>query len=393
MPNLGTCPTADCGRPAKCAGLCQRCYDRKRRRGSVNAPVRRAPLEYWLEKSRLSDPTACWPWKGYINEQGYGRVYALGALRSAHRTAYQKWVGQIPDGMTIDHRCHNDDPICAAGNNWQHRRCINPAHMDQWKASRTRAARFVSAGTTRLRWSSLGEDGIVDAKHVIVRRSGDIRRGVMLGRSHMLSGLCVGLAIAPHIGFQGAVPVLMFATVTAAASLAPDIDHPGSTVSRCAGVLSGSVSRLARFVSRRIYLATRTPQDRKSRGTHRMACHSLPLFAVPVGAVVTALAAWRGAPLWLGLAVALGCFTHDLGDDLTEGLVPWLAPFKIGGQRWRELPITPRWMRFKTGKWFEHLFVTPAFTVLAVLLLPGVLPLVLNLWHQARGNGPVTAVR
>lgn len=215
----------------------------------------------------------------------------------------------------------------------------------------------------------------------------------MLGKTHMLSGWCVGagLALATHVRDVGTF--CLFAGVTAVSAYFPDIDHPGSTVSRCAGVLSGGVSRLARFVSRRIYLATRTPQDRKSRGTHRMACHSLPLFAVPVGIAVTALAAWRGAPLWLGLAVALGCFTHDLGDDLTEGLVPWLAPIKIGGQRWRELPITPRWMRFKTGKWFEHLFVTPAFTVLAVLLIPGVLPLALNLWHQARGNGPVTAVR
>lgn len=112
-------------------GLCTRCYDRKRRRGSLDAPPKRATLEYWLEVSRLPDATACWPWKAHVNEQGYGRAYTTsGRLVGAHRVAYERWRSPIPNGMTIDHLCHNADLTCTAGNNCQHRRCINPAHME-----------------------------------------------------------------------------------------------------------------------------------------------------------------------------------------------------------------------------------------------------------------------
>ncbi len=36
---------------------------------------------------------------------------------SAHRTAYEIWVGPIPDGHEVDHTCHN-------------KLCINPAHLE-----------------------------------------------------------------------------------------------------------------------------------------------------------------------------------------------------------------------------------------------------------------------
>lgn len=56
----------------------------------------------------------CWPWLGGTISSGYG---ALGG-RLAHRLAYEKAVGQIAPGMTIDHLCFN-------------KLCCNPAHLDQ----------------------------------------------------------------------------------------------------------------------------------------------------------------------------------------------------------------------------------------------------------------------
>jgi hypothetical protein len=46
-----------------------------------------------------------------------------------HRLAYVLWVGPIPEGMTVDHECHNDDESCADGVNCAHRRCVNPDHL------------------------------------------------------------------------------------------------------------------------------------------------------------------------------------------------------------------------------------------------------------------------
>ena len=47
---------------------------------------------------------------------GYGRLRVNGKNSMAHRWAWEKVNGPIPDGLTIDHLCFN-------------RACIEPAHM------------------------------------------------------------------------------------------------------------------------------------------------------------------------------------------------------------------------------------------------------------------------
>lgn len=48
----------------------------------------------------------------------------------AHRYAYEVYVGDIPTGMQVDHRCHTDDTTCPGGAECPHRRCCNPAHLE-----------------------------------------------------------------------------------------------------------------------------------------------------------------------------------------------------------------------------------------------------------------------
>jgi hypothetical protein len=69
----------------------------------------------------------CWPWPGNINiTHGYGRY----GQDMAHRVVYRFLVGPIPDGMTVDHECHNRDVACRKlADACQHRRCINPRHL------------------------------------------------------------------------------------------------------------------------------------------------------------------------------------------------------------------------------------------------------------------------
>ena len=74
----------------------------------------RSLAERFNRRAGRRDASSCWPWAGYIDRDGYGR---LGRDGLAHRLAYELYVGAIPVGLTIDHLCRN-------------RWCVNPSHLE-----------------------------------------------------------------------------------------------------------------------------------------------------------------------------------------------------------------------------------------------------------------------
>jgi hypothetical protein len=77
---------------------------------------------------RAESEDGCWIWQGWIDRYGYGRDNT--ARKYAHRLVYESIVGPIPDGMVMDHLCHNADLSCAGGSECRHRACVNPAHLE-----------------------------------------------------------------------------------------------------------------------------------------------------------------------------------------------------------------------------------------------------------------------
>lgn len=85
------------------------------------------------------------------------------------------------------------------------------------------------------------------------------------------------------------------------------------------------------------------------------------------------------APALLGVGVAVGSFTHCLGDSCTLAGCPWLWPIPIKGQRW--YPIgTPEFLRFRTGTeeydgedWLRALMWV-GIVLLALAHVPGFYP-------------------
>jgi membrane-bound metal-dependent hydrolase YbcI (DUF457 family) len=254
-----------------------------------------------------------------------------------------------------------------------------------------------------------------------------------MGRSHALSGWCAGLAVAPLVGLTSVAEVVPFAAATAGYALLPDLDHPGAGASRLLGPITGFVSSVVRAFSSLLYSLTKGPRDEDSTGQHRHASHTL-VAAVLLGIATSSAGAaggWRavlavallglilaagalgdwvllvvlgagawtiagtwlpgesavhnlhagldGIGSWIGAAVTVGMFVHCLGDSLTRSGCPWLWPLPIRGETWYEIRL-PRHLRFRTGGWVENLLIAPALIIAGVLLLPGAMPIVREIY-------------
>lgn len=93
-----------------------------------------------LDSMHVAQADGCWQWTGAFKSNhrgaGYGQFWLLcdedpcpkpssaklgrciGHTKSAHRTAYRMYKGEITIGMEIDHTCNNPS-------------CVNPEHLEQ----------------------------------------------------------------------------------------------------------------------------------------------------------------------------------------------------------------------------------------------------------------------
>lgn len=84
----------------------------------------------WAGQMTSSDPDACDPHPYTPNAQGYAVLRVRGRLERVHRLQYRVIVGEVPDGLVLDHTCHSDDEGCPGGDLDPHRRCRNVRHME-----------------------------------------------------------------------------------------------------------------------------------------------------------------------------------------------------------------------------------------------------------------------
>lgn len=124
------CKVDGCDGPSRAHGWCNRHYRRWKRTGDpLKAAWERGDTEanFWSKVRRLG-PDECWPWLGYVTDDGYGKfVWPGGQL--AHRFAFEVQNGPLSADHDIDHRCHSEGQCQAVGRSCQHRRCMNGAHI------------------------------------------------------------------------------------------------------------------------------------------------------------------------------------------------------------------------------------------------------------------------
>lgn len=69
-------------------------------------------FERTFAASTVDAETGCRIWAGRLDRDGYANYSGKGA----YRLAYSRFVGPIPDGMTVDHLCFNIT-------------CVEPSHL------------------------------------------------------------------------------------------------------------------------------------------------------------------------------------------------------------------------------------------------------------------------
>lgn len=83
-------------------------------------PARKPPNERLLSNITVDD-NGCWVWQRHTNYRGYGETHVFRDNKkrhiSAHRLAYETFIGPIPDGLQLDHLCRV-------------RACCNPEHLE-----------------------------------------------------------------------------------------------------------------------------------------------------------------------------------------------------------------------------------------------------------------------
>lgn len=121
------CSVEGCERPVKAMGLCNLHWQRQWKHGSTDvvAFIKGDDEARFFSHVNKNGPIPehnpelgkCWLWTGSLTDDGYGEFYCKGKTVKAYRWLYEREIGEVSEGMVLDHLCRNPA-------------CVNPLHLE-----------------------------------------------------------------------------------------------------------------------------------------------------------------------------------------------------------------------------------------------------------------------
>lgn len=114
MSSMKICSFEGCGKVEHSSGFCN-AHNKQRLRGEQLKQLRMQGDDVARFKSYLQSDGDCLVWTG-VKRNGYGSIKIKRKIWSAHKYAYTLWVGEIPEGSVVHHKCAV-------------KACCNPEHL------------------------------------------------------------------------------------------------------------------------------------------------------------------------------------------------------------------------------------------------------------------------
>lgn len=111
---MARCTAGECDRKVKAKGLCEKHYMRLRRTGHLGSGRNLSfdREEAFRTRIRRDLTTGCLVWTGGKTKHGYGLMTGEShRMVGAHRYAWERENGPIPEGRAIDHTCYRRDCV------------------------------------------------------------------------------------------------------------------------------------------------------------------------------------------------------------------------------------------------------------------------------------------